>query len=490
MGAGCSSGATAAVRERGKVAESSPVDLTVSKSFPLGAGDHQRIVVSAAEEPAPPTSLKEAWSPPSAPSEASSTASVFTPGSLAQTESSAKFSITHSTGETTLESTVEVPDPADVGDDMERKVCWIRGSFHIRDRTEPLVRRRRPELANRRPRSLSIAETAPDTEGDAFEEDSGASDLFQRATKTTPGFAGQVSTGAYFLSLAHDVNEATLQRLAPTAAPPVPLELPALLFIDWDDTLFPTSWSHRTFAEPGEELRGAATAAAALLRAARQAGEVVIVTLATEQWIEDCLVRADCDAFSAEVARVRIIYARQIQENIAVWPRQNEPPRAAQNFGVLLGSLTWEPELRAQLVTAKMAAIRSATPDGCRQVISIGDSTLERWAVHDLPFADEGLAGVLVKTIKFQEELSCGALSELLQTTTSLLSLFVRLNVQMDVDLSSDDSLFPMDLQLAMQTASRPADVQEPSSPLSPSANGSPSPLSKRRRKSRMSHEL
>jgi hypothetical protein len=123
-------------------------------------------------------------------------------------------------------------------------------------------------------------------------------------------------------------------------------------------------------------------------------------------------------------------------------------------------------------------------------VISIGDSTLERWAVHDLPFADEGLAGVLVKTIKFQEELSCGALSELLQTTTSLLSLFVRLNVQMDVDLSSDDSLFPMDLQLAMQTASRPADVQEPSSPLSPSANGSPSPLSKRRRKSRMSHEL
>jgi hypothetical protein len=118
-----------------------------------------------------------------------------------------------------------------------------------------------------------------------------------------------------------------------------------------------------------------------------------------------------------------------------------------------------------------MTAIRSAMNEGCRQVISIGDSDLERWAVHDLQFAEDSLAGVLVKTIKFPEELSNADLGQMLQTAENLLARFVRMNVEMDVDLRLGDTLFPKDLQFAMQTASlRQQDNSEPSTPVSPGA--------------------
>jgi hypothetical protein len=172
---------------------------------------------------------------------------------------------------------------------------------------------------------------------------------------------------------------------------------------------------------------------------------------------------------SAEVEGVRVIYARCVSDAVAAWPRRNEPSHASHPLGVLMSSLNWDSELRAQLVIAKMKAMRSAMKEGCRQVISIGDSDLERWAVHDLQFADDSLAGVLVKTIKFPEELSSADLGEMLQTAEKLLARFVRMNVEMDVDLRSGDTLFPKDLQFAMQTASlRQSDTSEPSTPVSP----------------------
>ncbi len=38
------------------------------------------------------------------------------------------------------------------------------------------------------------------------------------------------------------------------------------------------------------------------------------------------------------MARVTIVYARELQETVEVWPRRNDPPATAKNFGVLLGS--------------------------------------------------------------------------------------------------------------------------------------------------------
>jgi hypothetical protein len=300
---------------------------------------------------------------------------------------------------------------------------------------------------------------------------------------------------AYFLSHAVDVNLETLRRLAPEAPPSSPQQdLHALVAIDWDDTLFPTSWCRSGFPE-AEELRETAKAAVALLQVARQVGTVVIVTLATEAWVHECIDHAGDEGLSAEVARVRIVSARELQETIEVWPRRNESPQSARNFGVLLGSRNWELELRAQMVNSKMAAMRSGMQEGCRQLISIGDSEIERWAAHDMPFsADPACAGVLVKTIKFQEELSNAALCEVLRTTVSLLGQFARLNVEMDVNLRSGDDFFPMDLQFAMQTFYRESSLLENQEPSSPTP-ASKSPLGLSRRSNRKteswkSHEI
>jgi hypothetical protein len=163
---------------------------------------------------------------------------------------------------------------------------------------------------------------------------------------------------------------------------------------------------------------------------------------------------------------VRILYAREIQETVEVWARLNMSyEETVQNFGALLSSSAWDPELRAHLVNAKMAAMKRGLVAGClAQVISIGDSEIERWAVHDLPFACEAGCVALVKTIKFEEGLAGGALAEMLRTAAGFLQQFVRVNVEMDVDLRSGDALFPMDLQFAMQAASRPQDAASPMS--------------------------
>jgi hypothetical protein len=294
--------------------------------------------------------------------------------------------------------------------------------------------------------------------GSRYEEDR-ATELIERAKKSSLSYTGQIGNGSYFLSLANDVNAATLKRLAPKSGSNH-RDLRSLIVFDWDDTLFPTTYFWRRFPDQSE-FQETAKAAAALLRAARQLGDVVIVTLATEDWVRQCIDIMGDDEFSEEVAQVRILYAREIQDTVQVCPRLNlSYEDVAQNVGALLCSSAWDPELRAHLVNAKMATMQSGLPLGCEQVISIGDSEIERWAVHDLPFASsENLA--LLKTIKFEESLGCAALAQMLRTTASFLGQFVRLNVEMDVDLSSGDALFPMDLQFAMQAASRSQDLEE-----------------------------
>jgi hypothetical protein len=290
-------------------------------------------------------------------------------------------------------------------------------------------------------------------------------ELFHRVKQGSLSYTSEIRarSGSAELSQADDVNTETLRRLAPSAEPWAQHgNLRALVVIDWDDTLFPTSWSSSQYREQSE-YRDAADAAVTLLRAARKAGDVVIVTLGTEDWLRTCIERVGNDEFSNELAGLRILYAREIEDVDPVWARSSFLERSsgmfANNFGVLLTSTAWDSELRAQLVSAKMAAMKRGLVAGCQQVVSIGDSEIERWAVHDLPFACEDVA--LVKTIKFEEGLSVAALTESLQTTAGFLTQFVRLSVAMDIEIRSSDAMFPLDLQFAMQSASRPQGFAE-----------------------------
>jgi hypothetical protein len=84
------------------------------------------------------------------------------------------------------------------------------------------------------------------------------------------------------------------------------------IFLDWDDTLFPTSHFNRK-REGSSEVKSPAfeSRAAALLRMAHQLGRVVIVTLADKGWVERC-----CDEHCPllgellEELRIKIVNAK------------------------------------------------------------------------------------------------------------------------------------------------------------------------------------
>jgi hypothetical protein len=104
------------------------------------------------------------------------------------------------------------------------------------------------------------------------------------------------------------------------------------------------------------------------------------------------------------------------------------------------------------MIAAKMASMRECTWDGCQQVISIGDSDFERWALHDLQFADESLADTLYKTIQFPVDLSARDLREILVTAEKILHRFSQTNVAIDINLRLGDTEFLSDLKFAMHT--------------------------------------
>ena len=76
---------------------------------------------------------------------------------------------------------------------------------------------------------------------------------------------------------------------------------------------------------------------------------------------------------------------------------------------------------------------------------------MRRWAVHELQFGENKHSSPLVKTIKFPEELSSKDLSGVQQNAEKLLCHFVRLKLEMDVDLRVGDTLFTNELRFAMQ---------------------------------------
>merc|ERR1719199_1391611 len=228
MGAGCSSGASA-VQPRGPVASEK---RDCSPSTPLAKDQcADESFVSDVTTCAPSDALSG-----SSEKEASNqTCETETPSSTASVSD-----LTANQTDSTRDSTIE-----ELG---ERKVCWIRDGFQTHD-PEPMILRKRRALHITR--SLSISTRSVSNR--SVNEDESSSELFKRASKTdNASYAGQMQTGSYFLSQASDVNSATLQRLVPTPALAAqPEDLHTLIAIDWDDTLFPTSWGNRLLPDTG-----------------------------------------------------------------------------------------------------------------------------------------------------------------------------------------------------------------------------------------------
>mmetsp|Transcript_30275 Transcript_30275/g.66230 ORF Transcript_30275/g.66230 Transcript_30275/m.66230 type:complete len:346 (+) Transcript_30275:57-1094(+) len=166
----------------------------------------------------------------------------------------------------------------------------------------------------------------------------------------------------------------------------------ALVILDWDDTILPTTAltsaghvpemsTEAAFENFGLELVACAEAARRLLDAAKRHGRVVIITNAVHGWVEECVERF-MPQLKCELAGIPIISARSIYE-----------PQGMQ------ASQSWK-LLCFHRVVSCFAFDREGIK-GMRNLVSIGDSFFERMAV--MKVAEDLDLPAYVKSLKLIE---------------------------------------------------------------------------------------
>lgn len=233
-----------------------------------------------------------------------------------------------------------------------------------------------------------------------------------------------------------------------------------LLIFDWDDTLCPTShvradpllsldevapcfrrlpgeasWEgEREFSEMRALLEQHADTVRELLVLASGVGRVQIVTLAQPEWVEDS-IRHFMPSLAGliEELDIQVIHARSA----------NTPScqRASLNEGKDLGQI-----LKTQAIAWAARHFYGTGRDGCRarswkNVLSIGDSDVERLALQDVIFRRVQTDGegnwreCRCKTLKLLEEPTLEQLTGQLQSLTSWLIDIAHYDGDVDVDL-------------------------------------------------------
>jgi len=220
-----------------------------------------------------------------------------------------------------------------------------------------------------------------------------------------------------------------------------------LIFVDWDDTLLPTSWLaarpwFRAWSAEGgaaapadvpaadRELLAALDATArGFLLAASLLGRVCCVTLAARPWqsrsMEALLPRL------AQLWRelgVEVCYAQEVKcrcsGQVPAWVLTSEDPL---EHAVVREEVHVRKKKRAMQRLLRRCLRRSSW----RNVLSFGDGVTEQTAIQELAFESDAVCGeqrdLLVKTVKMYEEPDCAQLCAELQMLTAWLPPLVSL---------------------------------------------------------------
>mmetsp|Transcript_139156 Transcript_139156/g.259492 ORF Transcript_139156/g.259492 Transcript_139156/m.259492 type:complete len:332 (+) Transcript_139156:64-1059(+) len=235
-----------------------------------------------------------------------------------------------------------------------------------------------------------------------------------------------------------------------------------LIFLDWDDTLFPTTelfdrwclpqrpeeWNNLTFSQEQERiLDGWRDALVTYLRnACTVSKRVVIVTNAKPGWVESCINTfvPSLKPFFSQDGGPRIVYAVQA---LQLYDKRS----AAHNRGtpaLWSAALSME-ELHDQLIRGKFVAMQqeakgfySQYPDQTwKNIISVGDATYEYAAARDLTFRRSGpnRENLRTKCIVTPEAPALRDMTYTLSMTALLWPVFVAYDGDMDVNMNDMD---------------------------------------------------
>lgn len=260
-----------------------------------------------------------------------------------------------------------------------------------------------------------------------------------------------------------------------------------LIIFDWDDTLCPTSYIRadprlsydkvapcfeRTAPDPAETAKSSpggsredeteeeddyeaglrrlrrtleehASAVGALLRLATEFGRVVIVTLAKPEWVQDSIrnFMPSLDGLLEELG-IDVAHAR---DTARPWSRRRGVEQG-QDYGQILKTQTMAWVARRFYGTG-----RGGRPArSWKNVLSIGDSDVERLALQDVIFRRVQTDGngnwqeCRCKTLKLLEEPSVEQLTGQLESLATWLGFIARYDGDVDIDIG--EALDDLDL--------------------------------------------
>jgi len=229
------------------------------------------------------------------------------------------------------------------------------------------------------------------------------------------------------LASAKDCSRSGLPSFPAAAHRAAPSEA-SLIILDWDDTLFPSTWLQQQglqivvgSAMPSDEqkalLRRVARYVIRTLRRAKHLGHVTIVTNAEKGWVE-----LSCSKFLPEVfpllEGIKVLSARSTFEHA-----QPQSP------------VHWKCLAFRREITAFFQAPRFVEAGCQKNMISVGDSMQERVALH------EATAGrdCWTKSLKFEERPSPEQLMKQHKLLTACLRPFVAFEGSLDLCMQCPD---------------------------------------------------
>eukprot|EP00931_Biecheleriopsis_adriatica_P046874 TRINITY_DN26969_c0_g1_i2.p1 TRINITY_DN26969_c0_g1~~TRINITY_DN26969_c0_g1_i2.p1 ORF type:complete len:376 (-),score=75.78 TRINITY_DN26969_c0_g1_i2:58-1185(-) len=226
-----------------------------------------------------------------------------------------------------------------------------------------------------------------------------------------------------------------------------------IIFLDWDDTLFPTSalGCKDLSGEPTSEQLPALLDHAKLVReflcSACSVGHVAIITLARRPWVEFSSERflpgVDWEA-EFKALKIPVVYARESMNKL-------HQQQVLLEEGV---DQYVQCKTHAMLKVVKMLSPKRKTTDF--NIVSIGDSTIEKVAAREVMWNQNG--DHCCKTVKLNDEPS--SVEELTQELGQL-SAWIASLTSVDGDLDADmDDLAAKTVELVVNSPKRAATAQ------------------------------
>eukprot|EP00441_Pelagodinium_beii_P045937 CAMPEP_0197623958 /NCGR_PEP_ID=MMETSP1338-20131121/3814_1 /TAXON_ID=43686 ORGANISM="Pelagodinium beii, Strain RCC1491" /NCGR_SAMPLE_ID=MMETSP1338 /ASSEMBLY_ACC=CAM_ASM_000754 /LENGTH=263 /DNA_ID=CAMNT_0043194053 /DNA_START=59 /DNA_END=850 /DNA_ORIENTATION=- len=179
-----------------------------------------------------------------------------------------------------------------------------------------------------------------------------------------------------------------------------------LIFLDWDDTLMPTTdlvknWNlpcdpqgwpailSNLDTEQKRLLEEWKSSLAGFMQVANDIGEVVIITNARSPWVHGC-IKALCPELGPLFDRIRIVYARETLHQLQSSRQLVDDGRPVLNNEVR------DEDMRSKFTEAKYHAMRLEVEFFCarcanqqKDIISVGDARFEYDAAIELSFFDD-----------------------------------------------------------------------------------------------------